>query len=112
MLNDVKKMDISYYIIVILVCIALCLCLYRYFNPDVSDIGAGAKQIGRQLDNASTNQQTITTGVNSVKERIDNSIERIERTQTNLNSAGELISDCQQIVRTVRERGPAKATNN
>ena len=96
----------------------ICLCAY-FLCRDVSDNGAGIKSVRDELTTATEKQHELTKGIagaetrtDSVQERvgkseagIDAATNRAENVERSLTSSGELIADCQQILRNIRARG-------
>ena len=84
-----------------------------------ADNGNGADEVGKQLDGAIRNQRQAISDLDSaadtaagVREEIESSREGVQAAaESNLqlkegnDRAGELIRECQSILRTVRERG-------
>ena len=79
---------------------------------DVSDNRNGIGTAGEQLSTATEYQHQITNGIDSAKEgaaRIEGGIQQIstsaEHAAAAVTDAGSLISDCQQIIGNIRNRG-------
>ena len=97
---------------------AVVLCL----RSNVPDNGVGADQVRGELDGAIQNQRQAISDLDSaadtaagVREEIESGRERVRAAaESNLqlkegnDRAGELIRDCQEILRAVRERGASK----
>ena len=114
---NVKKILVVV-VIGIIIGAAVVLCL----RSDIPDNGVGADTVREQLDGAIGNQRQTIRDIDSAAETaagVRGEIESgragvREATKSNLqikegnDRAGELIRDCQSILRTVRERGASK----
>jgi len=111
-------------------CGAICLvlifiCAY-FLCRDVSDSGAGIKPIREQLTTATEEQREFTKGIEGAEARIENIQERVskseagidaatnraENVERDITSSGELIKECQQILRDICARGEEKNESN
>ena len=91
----------------------------RNAGTGVSDNGIGINTAREQLSSAAESQHEMTAGVNSAKEgaaRIEGGIQQIsksaERSAAAVSETGNLISDCQQIIGRVRNRGQKGTLEN
>lgn len=73
--------------------------------------GDGADAVGEQLGEAITAQRRITAEANDITERtnslrtgISGAVRQTESINNNLTTAGEIIADCERILREVRAR--------
>lgn len=111
-------------------CGAICLmlifiCAY-FLCRDVSDNGAGIKSIRDELTTATEEQRGLTKGIEGAEVRTENIQERVSKSEAGidgaanraedvereLTSSGELIKECQQIIRDIRARGEEKNESN
>lgn len=88
----------------------------------VSGDGAGADSVGDQLRQAGDTQQAITAGIEDAEGRAAGISGKLEQSEAGVNraeqsayyigrnvqDAGELIGDCQRIVREIRQRAEEK----
>ena len=86
------------------------------------DNGSGTGEIRNELDAVSRNQQSITSGIADVEGTADSiagSIDQsetaisgaagsVEKLESNNKTAGQLIAECQQIIKRVRSRDEGK----
>ncbi len=86
---------------------------------NVPDNGIGAGTAGEQLSTAADCQHQITAGIGSANETascIEGGIQQIstaaEQSTAAVTDAGKLISDCQQIIGKVRNRGKTYSPTN
>ena len=114
---NVKKILVVV-VIGIIIGAAVVLCL----RSNVPDNGVGADQVRGELDGAIRIEQQAISDLDSaadtaagVRREIESGRAGVrEATKSNLqlkegnDRAGELIRDCQEILRTVRERGAGK----
>ena len=73
--------------------------------------GAGVDAIGSQLEEAITAQHRITETVDDVAERVDavrtgisGAVRQADAINRNFTDAGEIIADCERILREIRAR--------
>ena len=114
---NVKKILVA--VIAGLVIGAAGILCFRGCRADLPDNGVGADQVRGELDGAIQNQRQAISDLDSaadtaagVREEIESSREGVQAAaESNLqlkegnDRAGELIRECQSILRTVRERG-------
>lgn len=107
-------------------CLVLIFICAYFLCRDISDSGAGIKPIREQLTTATGKQRALTKRIEgaearteSIQERvskseagIDAATNRAEDVERDLASSGELIKECQQILRDIRARGEAKNESN
>lgn len=113
-MNGYKKEDILVVIFILaFICAVIFMCTSR---NDVYDNGHGADKVRDELTNAETTQQEETRAIDETEK----SINRSEKAVTNSEQANreiadteradaEIVDECQQILKRVRER---KATGN
>lgn len=109
------------------ICILCCLLTFAagYFigirnsGTDVSNNGNGIEPIRNELGTAISNQHEITNGLESAitgSNRIEERSDRIEKAagaaEVAVSEAGRLISDCQQIIGAIRNRGKTNKIEN
>lgn len=101
----------------IIAVLLLCYGSYRY-GKIVSDT-SGVREVNEQLRRAEQAQQDIKNSVDNIEQgaresqqtadetarRVENARQSVSDAQTANNRAGELIEDCQRILREVHERG-------
>lgn len=119
--NEKKK-----YMLCGAICLMLiCICAY-FLCRDVSDNGAGIKPIRDELTTATEEQREFTKGIEgaefrtgNIQERvskseagIDAATNRAENVERDITSSGELIKECQPILRDIRARGEEKNESN
>ena len=83
-------------------------------GSSIPNNGNGIVTVGEHISTAQSNQHEITDGLNSaigrgdsISERSDAIKERADTAANDVRTAGELISECQQIVGRIRNRGQA-----
>ena len=81
--------------------------------------GSGAAAVGNKLSEAGQHQQAAEKGIdraeNAAKSssiRLEGAAERTERIQAGAETSGELIAECQSILRTIRQRGKVQTPIN
>lgn len=124
-LNSHKRAIIVTVACLIILGAAFAAGYYQGSRTNVPDNGAGIKSVGEQLEQAASNQQQLTDGIDHAAATAGEVTAGIDRGQAEVGAAGatagrleagqseaeRLISDCQQILRGVRSRGktyPAK----
>lgn len=126
-MNEDKRKDIVYYIVVIAAVVLGFLILYvPCAREGVQDNRIGADDVRNEIEQAGRTQQTITGGLEGAATgagditagiergeaalgKADDAADRLERGFT---ESGKLIGECQQIVGRVRARGEAQGKNN
>ena len=109
-MSEDKKISILLFILNVLITIQ-CICWYLHcclvLNP-----GAGAGEVGEQLNQAAGAQHQVTTGVSNAQDtakeltgEINQAGTTVGRLEGEVQSSGELIADCQRILAEVRSRG-------
>ena len=115
--NTIKSRN---YIIAGVFVILLCALALR--SCGVHDNGSRTGEIRNELDAVSRNQQSIADGIADVEGTADSIAGSIDQSETaisgaagtaaklesNNKSAGELITECQQIIERVRSRDEGK----
>lgn len=104
----------------IIIVLAVLFCAYFLFGS--GDNGSGTGEIRNELDAVGRNQQSIADGIADVEGTADSIAGSIDQSETaisgaagtvaklesNNKSAGELITECQQIIKRVRSRNEGK----
>ena len=104
----------------IIIVLAVLFCAYFLFGG--GDNGSGTGEIRNELDAVSRNQQSIADGIADVEGTADSITGSIDQSETaisgaagtaaklesNNRTAGELITECQQIIERVRSRDEGK----
>lgn len=116
-MNEKTAKNRNYFYIIVL---GVLFCAYFLFGG--GDNGSGTGEIRNELDAVSRNQQSIADGIADVKGTADSIAGSIDQSETaisgaagtvaklesNNKSAGELITECQQIIKRVRSRNEGK----
>lgn len=112
------------YIKAMFFCFVISLFVFGYNcfslgRASVSNHGAGTDTVRNQLDAAGTNQHEITSGIKNATDRVENvqgklgqAEQRAECIEADEREAGAIITDCKQILRTVRSRGKVEAAKD
>ena len=109
------------YIIAGVLVILLCALALRSCGS-LSDNGSGADAVREQLNAVSRNQQSIADGIADIEGTADSIAGSIDQSETaisgaagtaaklesNNKTAGQLITECQQIIERVRARDEGK----
>lgn len=95
----------------------ILLCALALRSCGLHDNGSGADAVRDELNNAATTQQSITSRITDAQNtagKLESGITNAEqsaiRIENNQQTAGELIADCQRIVREVRARTERETT--
>lgn len=112
-MNEQEKSNNSRYIYIAIGVVAVC----AYFLFGLRDNGNGADAVRDELNSTATTQQSITSGITNAENtagKLESGIANAEqsaiRIESNQQTAGELIADCQRIVREVRARAARETT--
>ena len=119
--NDHKRIIIITVACLIILGAAFMAGYYFGGRANVPDNGNGANAVREQLNQAVSNQQQLTDGIDHAAATAGEVTAGIDRGQEEVGAAGatagrleagqseaeRLISDCQQILRGVRSRGEA-----
>ena len=120
-LDDHKRIIIITVACLIILGAAFVSGYYQGCRTNVPDNGNGANAVREQLNQAVSNQQQLTDGIDHAAATAGEVTAGIDRGQAEVGAAGatagrleagqseaeRLISDCQQILRGVRSRGEA-----
>ena len=115
-------MNVKKILVVVVIGFIIGAAVVFCFRSNIPDNGNGADEVGKQLDGAIRTQRQTIQELDSAAETaagVRGEIESgragvREATKSNLqlkegnDRAGELIRDCQSILKTVRERGASK----
>lgn len=114
-MNEDKKRLIGYLVYIL----AVGVCCYMFGRALVSDNGAGADTVRKQLAEAGSHQQQFTEGIKEaqsgateLQRTISWAEQQIDGVIEGEREAGTIIADCQQILRGVRQRGKGEAGKN
>jgi len=116
-MNEDKKITFLLFLLNVLItiqCILWYLQCCQLFHP-----GAGAGEVGEQLNQTAGIQQQVTAGISSAQDTAKDISGTITESQGTINQAtvtagridgeirtsGEIIRDCQSILATVQSRG-------
>ena len=119
--NDHKRVIIITVACIVALGLAFLAGYYFGGRANVPDNGNGANAVREQLNQAVSNQQQLTDGIDHAAATAGEVTAGIDRGASEVNAAGatagrleagqseaeRLISDCQQILRGVRSRGEA-----
>lgn len=115
-MNDEKKIYIIMYAGWIAFILALC---FMFGRGDVSDKQDGTEHIEYELDTAYGYQQSAQADIERAERfaqasqvRLDGIADSTNRLQKGVDECEALISECQQIIRTVQARGSTEAKKN
>ena len=100
----------------------ILLCALALRSCGLHDNGSGTGEIRNELDAVGRNQQSIADGIADIKGTADSIAGSIDQSETaisgaagtaaklesNNRTAGELITECQQIIERVRSRDEGK----
>ena len=125
-LDDHKRIIIITVACLIILGAAFVAGYFAGCRTNVPDNGNGANAVREQLNQAVSNQQQLTDGINHAAATAGEVTAGIDRGQAEVGAAGatagrleagqseaeRLISDCQQILRGVRARGEAHQAKN
>ena len=125
-LNSHKRAIIITVACLIILGLAFMAGYYQGSRANVPDNGAGIKSAREQLNQAASNQQQLTDGIDHAAATAGEVTAGIDRGQEEVGAAGataqrieagqseaeRLIADCQQILRGVRARGEAHQAKN
>ena len=109
-----------------LIVIVLAVLFRAYCLFGGGDNGSGTGEIRNELDAVSRNQQSIADGIADVEGTADSIAGSIDQSETaisgaagtvaklesNNRTAGELITECQQIIKRVRARDEGTKTKS
>ena len=115
-------MDVKKILVVVVIGFIIGAAVVFCFRSNIPDNGVRADEVGKQLDGAIGTQRQAIQDLDSaadtaegVRGKIESGREGVQAaTKSNLqlkegnDRAGELIRDCQKILRTVRARGTSK----
>ena len=115
-------MDVKKILVVVVIGFIIGAAVVFCFRSNIPDNGNGADEVGKQLDGAIRTQRQTIQDLDSAADTAEGVLGKIESgregvqaaSESNLqlkegnDRAGELIRDCQSILRTVRERGASQ----
>lgn len=121
MLNEEKQIKCSKYLLGTFIVVAgIIIASYLFGRADVSDNGNGANGVRTKLQQAVSNQQSISSGIADSKRTTESIGSGIDRSQTAeraaaeaVDRAGSLVEESRklaerniEILATIRTRGP------
>lgn len=121
MLNEEKQIKCSKYLLGTFIVVAgIVIASYLFGRADVSDNGNGANGVRTKLQQAVSNQQSISAGITDSKKTVESIGSGIDRSQTAeraaaeaVDRAGNLVEESRklaerniEILATIRTRGP------
>lgn len=123
-MNEAKEFIKSHWLLLIAGAAFICLCLFA--GSGVHDNGERADAVRHEIRTAREQQHKISEGLQSAESRagkVTSSLEqsasanreaasRADSIEATIEQQRAAITDCQRIVRTVRERGKKAATDN
>ena len=122
MLNEEKQIKCSKYLLGTFIVVAgIVIASYLFGRADVSDNGNGANGVRAKLQQAVSNQQSISSGIADSQRTVESIGSGIDRSQTAERAAeeaidrvGSLVEESRrlaerniEIIATIRTRGPA-----
>lgn len=127
-MNELKTFIKNNRSLLIALVIFLCVGIWFSFSAGsgVHDNGDGADTVRHEIGTAISQQHQISEGLQSAESRAGKVTSSLERSasanreaasradsiETTIEQQRAAIAECQQIARTVRERGKKAATNN
>lgn len=100
----------------VLLSTALLLYCLLFLSPGGAERSPAYNQAREQLADAESERQRVEAGltesqqaINSVTERLRYSQQAINRAEANYSSAGDILTECEQIIKELRRRAEERA---